>query len=55
MVIYRGGGGGGGRGEGRGLLKKISDGDVLTDRTLKTPPIHIQAKTEKHTYSYNLT
>ena len=41
-------GGGGG-----GYLKFFMTG--CAGRTLKTPPIPIKAKPEKHTYSYNLT
>ena len=42
----------GGRGGG-GYFKKFLTG--CAGRTLKTPPIRIMAKPEKHTYSYNLT
>ena len=41
-------GGGGG-----GYFKKFLTG--CAGRTMKTSPIHIKAKPEKHTYSYNLT
>ena len=42
-VMHPRGGGGG------GYFKSFLTGGV------KTPPIHIKARPEKHTYSYNLT